>query len=529
MKKVKLLALLALASLAPALMAPTGGYPYYPTFGTVTSAPTVQFYANSGAHIDRLNDRVFIGDAATNDANNPNTVKDWLTTFQTGLGIPSGSVANSQTAILTTVGAANNVTPIGQTIGCRTSNVTSNNQNCVGIQSFAVNNSASFTTSVYGMYSEAFRQNNVVGAVIGNEQDSIQRGAQVGITPWAQQFGQAIGLQVAAGAQQGIIATATFATNVMTITTTNVPSSTGGFVVGARVSCANCPAGTTISSFGTGTGGTGASGAGANGTYNLSTSPGTLTSRIATVSSAFDSTAAINIQANPNSFTTGINIANNAITGTDGINGVPSPAIQMSRLQGIYWFGNGGIGVGSIYNDASATAGSSFIEMGQGSVNFWETSTTTNQFAINSIANAANHLTVSANTATFPPGISASGSDTNININLVPKGTGFVSLGGPILNQGTIFAIASGTGACVTTTTLVGGNSAGSFVCTGTAGASSATLTLPAATHNYACYASDSTGPSSGWASQTVSASSVKLVGTVTTTGDTVTFGCTGY
>jgi hypothetical protein len=61
--------------------------------------------------------------------------------------------------------------------------------------------------------------------------------------------------------------TATFATNVMTVTV----ASTGTFTTGQVITATGVTAGTTITAFGTGTGGTG--------TYILSTSPGTLTAR----------------------------------------------------------------------------------------------------------------------------------------------------------------------------------------------------------------------------------------------------------
>jgi len=62
--------------------------------------------------------------------------------------------------------------------------------------------------------------------------------------------------------------TASFATNVMTVTATAATLKIGQIITGA-----NIPANTFITSFGTGTGG--------NGTYNLSTSPGTLSSQAA--------------------------------------------------------------------------------------------------------------------------------------------------------------------------------------------------------------------------------------------------------
>lgn len=67
--------------------------------------------------------------------------------------------------------------------------------------------------------------------------------------------------------------TASFATNVMTVTV----ASSGALKVGDVVTSAGVAAGTYITSFGTGTGGTG--------TYNLSTTPGTITAQAVTSTS----------------------------------------------------------------------------------------------------------------------------------------------------------------------------------------------------------------------------------------------------
>ena len=66
-------------------------------------------------------------------------------------------------------------------------------------------------------------------------------------------------------------ATASFATNVMTVT---IAPTSGTFQVGQTITSAGVAPGTTITSLGTGSGGTG--------TYNLSTSPGTITAQATT-------------------------------------------------------------------------------------------------------------------------------------------------------------------------------------------------------------------------------------------------------
>jgi len=70
-------------------------------------------------------------------------------------------------------------------------------------------------------------------------------------------------------------ATCSYATNVMTCTV----AGTGNFAVGQTVTSAGVAAGTYITSLGTGTGGTG--------TYNLSTSPGTISAQATTAGVAY--------------------------------------------------------------------------------------------------------------------------------------------------------------------------------------------------------------------------------------------------
>lgn len=51
----------------------------------ITQAATSQFYQGSGAHIQRLNDRVFIANATANNGNNTNPNSDWWSSLGYGL------------------------------------------------------------------------------------------------------------------------------------------------------------------------------------------------------------------------------------------------------------------------------------------------------------------------------------------------------------------------------------------------------------------------------------------------------------
>lgn len=97
-----------------------------------------------------------------------------------------------------------------------------------------------------------------------------------------------------------------------------------------------------------------------------------------------------------------------------------------------------------------------------------------------------------------------------------------------VANTSVTFTLGTGTGACATTSTLVGGATAGSFACTGTAGASTQPIVLPAAPHGWACHASDVTS-GVAFAQSTTSTTGCTVKGTTATTGDVVVFSAIGY
>jgi hypothetical protein len=96
----------------------------------------------------------------------------------------------------------------------------------------------------------------------------------------------------------------------------------------------------------------------------------------------------------------------------------------------------------------------------------------------------------------------------------------------PVASGGTTFAVASGTGSCATTSTLAGGSIAGHLKCTGTTGASTVTLTLPATTTAYVCYGRDVTNPTGVTQTGAESTTSVTLTLTSVTANDVISFGC---
>jgi hypothetical protein len=115
----------------------------------------------------------------------------------------------------------------------------------------------------------------------------------------------------------------------------------------------------------------------------------------------------------------------------------------------------------------------------------------------------------------------------NAGLAIAPAG---LSVSSALAAAGTTFTLGAGTGACATSSTLTGGAFSGSFLCTGTAGASTQIVTLPTSPngHGWACWASDDTSKVA-WAAGANSTTAVTLSGTIATTSDKVVFGCLGY
>ena len=106
--------------------------------------------------------------------------------------------------------------------------------------------------------------------------------------------------------------------------------------------------------------------------------------------------------------------------------------------------------------------------------------------------------------------------------------TSTATFAGTILSTSTTFTLSTGTGACATSGTLTGNSTAGSFVCTGTAGASTQIITLPTSAHGWACSASDVTS-GVAWAQSGTSATTCTIKGAIATTADVVVFQAQGY
>lgn len=179
------------AIVVASLPAPSGVSPII-----INQAATNQQFANAGAVIQRLNDRVMIGDACINDGLFPNVTKDWLSAFQTSQagGPANGTLLGVQCAVLgNSAWAGGAFLAAAQSLNIGAINV-------LALSSFAVNNTLFGPTPAWAYYGEAHRMNNVAGQTVAMELDVVQRGSLQAMSPYSQAAGEAVCYIAAAGA-----------------------------------------------------------------------------------------------------------------------------------------------------------------------------------------------------------------------------------------------------------------------------------------------------------------------------------------
>lgn len=304
------------------------------------------FFVEYGARIDKLRDRVFIGDAAKHNGTNITTQDDWLTIYQIAKGRSNGFVQSCQAAIET----QNNLDVSNcLVLGARTSSLY-DNYNAIGLISIATSNKSTGNGMAYGGYFEAYRDAGAVGGCYGFETDTMNYVGVVQTDPYQQLIGQTIGVQIAAGGEY---------------------SPTG----------------------------------------------------------QFPSSAAINIRKNGSTFERGIVFGADALTGASGASG-SAPAIVMGKGHGIVWYSGAGASTSAIYCNGTNFNQGTTLNFTDGAVTFGNSSSSKNVFRIANIgAVSANHPGVSNSASGNPVQFLAYGSDANIDIQLVPQGTGVVWLG----------------------------------------------------------------------------------------------------
>lgn len=309
---------------------------------TFLQYPSGQFYQNFGSKVNRMLDRVLIGDATKNNATNVASQPDWLTQYQLAKGRTYGYVQTSQASITNTDASQDSLTTlvVGAQVGSRA------HGQVIAITGMGVNNQTGGSgAAAWAGYFEAFRDTGVAGngGAYGIEIDTMNYVSAVAVTdPYVQSDDQTVSAQLASG---------------------------GGF-------------------------------------------PGTL----------YPTTVGINFQNNNTTFDKGIVFGSNSITGADGTNG-SGVAIAFGKGHTIQWYSGAGVNTSSILCNGTTTAASVQQLFSDNQV-IWRNASTKSIFVATGVASGVNGLQALGSAAASPVQLQAVGDDTNIDLQITPKGTG---------------------------------------------------------------------------------------------------------
>ena len=164
---------------------------------------TERFYAEDGARVQRLRDRVFGGAAADNNGTNVGSQPDWLTQFLISLGRTFGFQHVTQFAILTQERGDDTAAFIASNaiLGAGKTSTINGTGNAIGVLGVGVNDNTSYSTGAWGGYFEGFQQPGALGPAYAVEFDTINRNTYVTVDPYGQQATQVVAMQIASGAE----------------------------------------------------------------------------------------------------------------------------------------------------------------------------------------------------------------------------------------------------------------------------------------------------------------------------------------
>lgn len=164
--------------------------------GAITQDSTGQHFAQNGARIHRVRDRMLIGAAADNDGAFPNVTKDWLSQEWVSGGFSTGPTVSYLFAVENTANAAS---AGGILSAIRTKDFLSAGTSGIPIFGVAWNDNTTLATKAWSGYFEAHRTTAAAGSIYGVEIDT--RTLTASITPTPYQQGDVIGMQIASGAE----------------------------------------------------------------------------------------------------------------------------------------------------------------------------------------------------------------------------------------------------------------------------------------------------------------------------------------
>lgn len=181
--------------------------------GILTQTATGQFYENLGAKVNRLNDRLFVGDATINDGD------AWTGTGSGDQDYVSQNIPQGPTTALSQFASLSSVGGIGGMFGTRTSDgVGAATQDELAIVGVAINDYTTTPVIAEAAYFEAQRKANA-GTTTGVEIDTVNQGAVVEWTPYKSLFsastGYTFGASIAAGGARTGVSDSSAALNIV--------------------------------------------------------------------------------------------------------------------------------------------------------------------------------------------------------------------------------------------------------------------------------------------------------------------------
>jgi hypothetical protein len=197
-----------------------GGYP----LNTFYQQPNELMFADAGAAINRINDRLFIADATKSGGTSNHANQNWLEVFYSGTSNGTGSYTDG--AMVECLTNDNSYSGIAAIFGGQA--LHNAQGGCIGLMGFALHNAAVGGGNAYALYAEAHRMNATGNQTVGFEVEVRNVAAAMTPTnPWQQSL--TVGMQIGSGA--GMTATNT---NGAAIQIWNNPNSFAiGMVFGA--------------------------------------------------------------------------------------------------------------------------------------------------------------------------------------------------------------------------------------------------------------------------------------------------------
>ena len=141
-----------------------------------------------------------------------------------------------------------------------------------------------------------------------------------------------------------------------------------------------------------------------------------------------DASAAIQIVGNHQKWGVGINFYSDAIVGTDGVTGTGT-AISFAKGHALQWYATGGAVTGRILCNASLAANAPQLQLADAAMHIQSRTNAAFQYIFNVSDSAANYFAFSSSDAGTAPQIAVGGTDANIDIGLITKGTGTLRFG----------------------------------------------------------------------------------------------------